>query len=59
VAICGALIGAAAVLVVWVVGVKEPTPATLIVAAVAGAGSGIAAALGAARTGRRRRARRR
>lgn len=59
VAISGALIGAVAVLVAWVVGVKEPTPATLIAAAGAGAGSGIAAALGAARTGRRRRARRR
>ena len=59
VGICGALVGAVAVLVAWVVGVKEPTPATLIAAAIAGAGSGIAAALGAARTGRRRRARRR
>jgi hypothetical protein len=59
VAICGALVGAVAVLVAWVVGVKEPTPATLIAAAIAGAGSGIAAALGAARIGRRRRALRR
>jgi serine/threonine-protein kinase len=59
VAICGAMVGAVAVLVAWVIGVKEPTSATLAVAAVTGAASGVAAALGAARTGRRRRARRR
>jgi len=54
----GGLIGVALVGLAWVLGIRVPMVATVVVCVVLGAGAGLAAALGAKRVGRRRRFRR-
>ena len=54
-AIMGVLVGVAVVSLVWVLGVRSPTIATVVVCAVLGAATGVAAAIAARRTGKRAR----